>query len=337
MHQRIIRYLVDRHPDFAQRYATLNPESAQPSATPAATTSTTPNTGFIGPLPPPKQDNQEAEVDFTYDGPHEEWPVQESVDQNSEAIFAVLHDQMMDLARKRVTNRALDGEANELALELLARAELPLYIRVRANIVLSGGGHESYLWYAHEALRCVNKGRTLFDNRSSQAERLASAGLHEEATEAVRRAERDHRQLQLIKKKLASGRYENKEGKVYRYGGNRSEGREDSEDEDEAEDDEDEEEDDEDEDDIEDDVEDDAAGEDAEQEPEWEGFPDEEDAAEDDAAEDSAAAPTRIADAGTAQGPGGDGGSQNAPAATAATAANGGNQSSVAPPPPRRS
>jgi hypothetical protein len=321
VHQRIIRLLVKRHPDFAQRYAALNPEPAQPSATPTATSSTTPTPGFIGPLPPPKQDDQEAEVDFTYDGPHEEWPIQESVNQNSEAIFAVLHDQMMDLARKRVTNRALDGEANELALELLARAELPMYIRVRANIVLAGGGNESYLWHAHEALRCVNKGRTIFD-KASKAERLASAGLHEEATEAVRRAERDHRQLQLVKKKLASGRYENKAGKVYMYGGNRNEGREDSEDEDAAEDEDDDESDDEDddEDDVQeeedDDVEDDDVedeeerrvtdgvgnedeeaddleregeevvegdADDAEQPPEWQGFSSEEDGVEEDA------------------------------------------------------
>jgi len=57
---------------------------------------------------------------------------------------------------------------------------------------------------------------------------LAAAGLDEEATEAVRRTERDYRQLKLLKQKLADGRYPNSNGKVYVYGGNRSENLKDS-------------------------------------------------------------------------------------------------------------
>jgi hypothetical protein len=157
----------------------------------------------------------------------EEWSVHGSTDQNSEAMFAFLHDEMMDLARKRVIDRDLDAEANQLALDLIARAELPLYIRVRAHIVLASGGSDAYVWHAHEALRCVNRGRAIF-SESSKTEQLAAAGLHEEATEAVRRAERDYRQLKLLKQKLTDGRYENSNGKVYMYGGNRSENLEDS-------------------------------------------------------------------------------------------------------------
>jgi hypothetical protein len=152
----------------------------------------------------------------------EEWSVHEPTTQNSEAMFVLLHDKMMDLARKRVIDRDLDAEANQLALDLIARAELPLYIRVRAHIVLSSGGSDDYVWHAHEALRCVKKGRAIF-SEVSQTEQLAAAGLHEEATEAVRRAERDYRQLKLLKQKLADGRYPNSNGKVYMYGGNRSE------------------------------------------------------------------------------------------------------------------
>jgi hypothetical protein len=137
-------------------------------------------------------------------------------------MFAFLHDEMMDLARKRVIDRDLDAKANKLALDLIARAELPLYIRVRAHIVLASGGSDAYVWHAHEALRCVNRGRAIF-SESSKTEQLAAAGLHEEATEAVRRAERDYRQLKLLKQKLTDGRYEN-----YLYGGNRSENLEDS-------------------------------------------------------------------------------------------------------------
>jgi hypothetical protein len=84
-----------------------------------------------------------------------EWSVYEPTNQNSEAMFALLHDKMMDLARERVIDRDLDAEANQLALDLIARAELPLYIRVRAHIALSGGGSDDYVWHAHEALRCV--------------------------------------------------------------------------------------------------------------------------------------------------------------------------------------
>jgi hypothetical protein len=152
----------------------------------------------------------------------EEWSVHDSTNQNSEAMFAFLHDQMIDLARKRVVDRDRDTEANQLALDLIAHPELPLYIRVRAHIVLAGGGSDAYVWHAHEALRCVNKGRTIF-GKGSKTEHMAAAGLHEEATEAVRRAERDYRQLNLLKQKLADGRYENSIGKVYMYGGNRSE------------------------------------------------------------------------------------------------------------------
>jgi hypothetical protein len=49
----------------------------------------------------------------------------------------------------------LDAEANQLAFDLIARTELPLYIYVRGHIVLAGGGSDASVWHAHEALGCV--------------------------------------------------------------------------------------------------------------------------------------------------------------------------------------
>jgi hypothetical protein len=144
----------------------------------------------------------------------------QSVNENSEKIFALLHDQMMELANKRVHDKSVGFEADQLALDLLIRAELPLYIRVHAHIVLACGNHENFLHHANEAVRCVKKGRVIFGRGANPEARLAVEGLMEEAQEAQRRAERDATQLERIKRSWKKEPWEEKEGQAILYGGN---------------------------------------------------------------------------------------------------------------------
>lgn len=134
---------------------------------------------------------------------------------NSEKVYSFLHSDMMQLAEKKTDED--QAEAEQLALGLLIRAECPLAIRVHAHMVLAIGNHDDYLHHAREAVRCVRKGRVIFGERTTES-KLAVARLLEEAQEVLRRAERDARQLEQVKKDWKKGLLVEEE--VTEYGGN---------------------------------------------------------------------------------------------------------------------
>lgn len=141
------------------------------------------------------------------------------VDENSEAVYRGIFDQMNKLHKEG--NEESASKAEGIALELITHAELPLLFRAHAHMVL-GSGNGNYLFHAQEAVRVVKKGIDLFGPDQGTSKLL------KDAEEVLRYAKHDHKQLQeQMKAREAEGwEYvdpedveEGEEIDVLRYGG----------------------------------------------------------------------------------------------------------------------
>jgi hypothetical protein len=117
-----------------------------------------------------------------------------SINENSKNALAIIHDQMVALAK----NKESYPEARGLALELLMRPDLPLAIRVRAHIILACGKHD-YVHHAQETVRLAEKDLEMFGPGSTPMARAAVEGLLRRARESLRRTERDSAECQRIR------------------------------------------------------------------------------------------------------------------------------------------
>ena len=130
-------------------------------------------------------------------------------------VMATFHGQMMTLAYENTPQST--EEAHDIAHMLLERAELPLAFRVRAHIVLASGKTD-YLHHAKEAVRFAEMGREIFDLGKTPESKAAVEDLLWEAREALRRAERDMKELEDLRKKIKAGELKWKKGEKLLYG-----------------------------------------------------------------------------------------------------------------------
>ncbi|CAD0100995.1 unnamed protein product [Aureobasidium mustum] len=135
--------------------------------------------------------------------------------EHSEMVMATLHDQMMTLAYEK--NPQSTEEAENIAHMLLERAELPLAFRVRAHIVLACGKTD-YLHHAQEAVRFAEMGREIFGPGKTPGFKAAVEDLLWEARETLRRAERDMKELEGLRKRIKAGELKWKKGEKIMYG-----------------------------------------------------------------------------------------------------------------------
>jgi hypothetical protein len=137
-----------------------------------------------------------------------------SINENSKNALAMIHDQMVALAK----NKESYPEARDLALGLLMRPDFPLAIRVRAHIILACGKND-YFHHAQEAVRLVENGLEMFGPGSTPRARAAVEGLLRRARESLRRAERDSAEGQRIRAGLKDGSIKKAKGEKIMYGG----------------------------------------------------------------------------------------------------------------------
>jgi hypothetical protein len=112
-------------------------------------------------------------------------------DENSKAVYGAIFDQMNTLHEQGNEKSAAEAEA--IAIDLVAHADLPLLYRTHAHMVLGCGNRDDFLWHAQEAVRIVNKGIEWF-GASTTSSALLSA-----AQDVLNNAQRDHDQLEKIK------------------------------------------------------------------------------------------------------------------------------------------
>jgi hypothetical protein len=114
-----------------------------------------------------------------------------TVDENSKAVYGAIFDQMNTLHEQGNEKSAAEAEA--IAIDLVAHADLPLLYRTHAHMVLGCGNRDDFLWHAQEAVRIVDKGIEWF-GASTTSSALLSA-----AQDVLNNAKRDHDQLEKIK------------------------------------------------------------------------------------------------------------------------------------------
>lgn len=114
-----------------------------------------------------------------------------TVDENAQAIYGALFDQMNALHEEGNPKSAAEAEA--LAFDLIADADLPLLYRTHAHMVLGCGNHESFLWHAQEAVRLVNRGIEWY------GESPVSSALLSDAQDVLDHALEDDEELQRLK------------------------------------------------------------------------------------------------------------------------------------------
>lgn len=150
------------------------------------------------------------------------------VGQNSEAVFQALFEQMM--THHRTATEAGAAKADEIALDLIKHAELPLLFRVRAHMVPASGNNAEYMWHAREAVRVAEMGISLFGEGHGSSTG-GPAALLADARETLRRAERDFTHMENQRKELEAEGYEVFRGEpedgevveVVRFGGQAAE------------------------------------------------------------------------------------------------------------------
>jgi hypothetical protein len=126
-----------------------------------------------------------------------------------------LDKDMMELSYKNTAESS--KQASEIAHMLLERAELPLAFRVHAHVVLATG-KTAYLHHAQEAVRFAEMGREIYGSGSTPEAQAAVADLLWQARETLRRAERDMKELEDIRKRVKSGELKVKKGEKIMYG-----------------------------------------------------------------------------------------------------------------------
>jgi hypothetical protein len=127
----------------------------------------------------------------------------------------LLDNDMMGLSYKNTAESS--KQASEIAHMLLERAELPLASRVHAHVVLATG-KTAYLHHAQEAVRFAEMGREIYGPGSTPEAQAAVADLLWQAREMLRRAERDMKELEDIRKRVKSGELKVKKGEKIMYG-----------------------------------------------------------------------------------------------------------------------
>jgi hypothetical protein len=121
-----------------------------------------------------------------------------AVDENSKAIYGAMFNEMNTLHERGEEKSAKEAEA--IAINLIAHADLPLLYRTHAHMVLGCGNRDDFLWHAQEAVRIVKKGIEWY------GESTTSVALLSDAQDTLDKAERDHEQLEKMKaEKVAQG------------------------------------------------------------------------------------------------------------------------------------
>jgi hypothetical protein len=123
-----------------------------------------------------------------------------TIDENSKAVYSAAFDRMNKLREEGNEKSAAEAEA--IAIELIAHADLPLLYRTQAHMVLGCGNHDNFLWHAEEAVRIVNKGIEWYGQSPTVTALLS------DAQDVLDRAKQDYEQLEKIKKEKEAQGYE---------------------------------------------------------------------------------------------------------------------------------
>jgi hypothetical protein len=147
-----------------------------------------------------------------------------AVDENTKAVYGAMFDQMNTLHEQG--NEKSAAEAEEIAMNLIAHADLPLLYRTHAHMVLGCGNRDDFLWHAQEAVRIVNKGIEWF------GESTTSSALLSAAEDVLDHANRDYEQLEKMKAEREAQGWEyvppseveaGEDIEIVKYGGGNSE------------------------------------------------------------------------------------------------------------------